>query len=176
MYIIVNTYTAPSMSTMVTSSATPSTSQYQVPQLNMHQYGFIDSFLIKMHYERKRLAQISNYAVATTPSYHIHCQGCHQQWTPPTVIHCRSYTPEAPYLFHTSQYQVPQLNMHQYGFIDSFLIKMHYERKRLAQISNYAVATTPSYHIHCQGCHQQWTPPTVIHCRSYTPEAPYLFQ
>ncbi|KRY91092.1 hypothetical protein T4D_4941 [Trichinella pseudospiralis] len=99
MYIIVNTYTAPSMSTMVTSSATPSTSQYQVPQLNMHQYGFIDSFLIKMHYERKRLAQISNYAVATTPSYHIHCQGCHQQWTPPTVIHCRSYTPEARYLF-----------------------------------------------------------------------------
>ncbi|KAL1284768.1 Ciliogenesis and planar polarity effector [Trichinella pseudospiralis] len=75
MYIIVNTYTAPSMSTMVTSSATPSTSQYPVPQLNMHQY------------------------VATTPSYHIHCQGCHQQWTPPTVIHCRSYTPEAPYLF-----------------------------------------------------------------------------
>ncbi|KRY96818.1 hypothetical protein T11_15133 [Trichinella zimbabwensis] len=98
MYIIVNTYTAPTMSTMVSSSAAQTTPGYQVPRLNMHQYGYIDSFLIKMHYERKRLAQISSYAVATTPSYHIHCQQHHQQRILPTTIDYGSYTPDAAYV------------------------------------------------------------------------------
>ncbi|KRZ88733.1 hypothetical protein T08_867 [Trichinella sp. T8] len=95
MYIDVHVNTLPSMSTMIYSSAAQNPPGYQVPRLDMHQYGCIDGFLIKMHYEKKRLAQISSYVLSTTPSYHIHCQRHHQQTTLPNKVDCGRYTPDA---------------------------------------------------------------------------------
>ncbi|XP_003368613.1 conserved hypothetical protein [Trichinella spiralis] len=95
MYINVITYTFPSMSTMISSSAAQNPPGYQVPRLDMHQYGYMDGFLIKMHNERKRLAQISSNVLSATPSYHMHCQRHHQQTTLPNKVDCGSYTPDA---------------------------------------------------------------------------------
>ncbi|KRX33163.1 hypothetical protein T09_3105 [Trichinella sp. T9] len=95
MYIDVHVNTFPSMSTMIYSSAAQNPPGYQVPRLDMHQYGCIDGFLIKMHYEKKRLAQISSYVLSTTPSYHIHCQRHHQQTTLPNKVDCGRYNPDA---------------------------------------------------------------------------------